>query len=87
MALVPMTLCATRYHHLSAMCTTRWTPSSTKRQPSLIRLLAASLGEDFLKEEMKMSSAEDSILEVEIRDMWWEQGEAVMREMCEDDEA
>ena len=33
-----------------------------------------------------MSSAEDSILEVEIRDMWWEQGEAVMREMCEEEE-
>ena len=30
-----------------------------------------------------MSSLEDSIIEEEIRDMWWEQGEAVMREMTE----
>lgn len=33
-----------------------------------------------------MSSAEDSIIEEEIREMWWEQGEAVMREMCEEDD-
>lgn len=32
-----------------------------------------------------MSSLEDSMIEEEIRDMWWEQGEAVMREMTEDD--
>lgn len=32
-----------------------------------------------------MSSQEDSIIEEEIRDYWWEQGEAVMKEMCEDD--
>lgn len=32
-----------------------------------------------------MSTAEDSILEEEVRDYWWEQGEAVMKEMCEDD--
>lgn len=33
-----------------------------------------------------MSSAKDSIIEEEIRDMWWEQGEAVMREMMEEDD-
>lgn len=36
--------------------------------------------------EDEMSSAEDSIIEEEIREMWWEQGEAVMREMCEEDD-
>lgn len=33
-----------------------------------------------------MSSAEDSILELESREYWWEQGEAVMREMTEEDD-
>lgn len=33
-----------------------------------------------------MSSLEDSIIEEEIREGWWEQGEAVMREMCEEEE-
>lgn len=33
-----------------------------------------------------MSSQEDAIIEEEIRDFWWQQGEAVMREMTEDDE-
>ena len=32
-----------------------------------------------------MSSLEDSIIDVEIRDEWWEQGEAVMKEMSEED--
>ena len=32
-----------------------------------------------------MSSQEDSIIELESREYWWEQGEAVMKEMCEDD--
>lgn len=31
-----------------------------------------------------MSSAEDSIIEEEVRESWWEQGEAVMKEMCDD---
>lgn len=42
--------------------------------------------ETIKKAKEEMSSAEDSILETEIRDMWWEQGEAVMKEMCEDDD-
>lgn len=33
-----------------------------------------------------MSSQEDSIIEEEVRDMWWGQGEAVMKEMCDDDD-
>lgn len=33
-----------------------------------------------------MSTQEDSIIDVEIRDEWWEQGEAVMKEMCNDEE-
>lgn len=33
-----------------------------------------------------MSSQEDSIIEEEVREYWWEQGEAVMREMCDEDE-
>ena len=33
-----------------------------------------------------MSSAEDSIIEEEVRESWWEQGEAVMREMTEDED-
>ena len=33
-----------------------------------------------------MSSLEDSIIEDEMREYWWEQGEAVMREMTEDDD-
>ena len=32
-----------------------------------------------------MSSLEDSIIEQEIEDTWMSQGEAVYREMCEDD--
>lgn len=32
-----------------------------------------------------MSSIEDAMIEEEIRDMWWEQGEAVMREMCDEE--
>lgn len=32
-----------------------------------------------------MSSIEDAMIEEEIRDMWWEQGEAVMREMTEEE--
>ena len=32
-----------------------------------------------------MSTQEDSIIEEEIREMWWEQGEAVMREMCDEE--
>lgn len=33
-----------------------------------------------------MSSQEDSIIEQEIEDYWLSQGEAVMREMCEDED-
>lgn len=33
-----------------------------------------------------MSSLEDDMIELETRDAWWEQGEAVMREMCEEEE-
>lgn len=33
-----------------------------------------------------MSSPEDSIIEEEVRDYWWEQGEAVMKEMCDEDD-
>lgn len=33
-----------------------------------------------------MSSPEDEMIELETRDAWWSQGEAVMREMCEEDE-
>lgn len=29
---------------------------------------------------------DDSIIDEEVREYWWEQGEAVMREMCEDDD-
>lgn len=32
-----------------------------------------------------MSSLEDSIIEQEVEDYWMRQGEAVYREMCEDD--
>lgn len=32
-----------------------------------------------------MSELEDSMIEEEVREYWWEQGEAVMREMMEDD--
>ena len=31
-----------------------------------------------------MSAAEDSIIDTEIRDVWWEVGEAVMKEMCDE---
>ena len=31
-----------------------------------------------------MSSLEDSMIDLEVRESWWEQGEAVMREMTED---
>lgn len=30
-------------------------------------------------------SIDDSIIEEETREYWWSQGEAVMREMCEED--
>ena len=32
-----------------------------------------------------MSTQEDSIIGEEIREGWWEQGEAVMREMCDEE--
>lgn len=32
-----------------------------------------------------MSSLEDAMIEEEVREFWWEQGEAVMREMTEED--
>lgn len=32
-----------------------------------------------------MSSPEDEMIELGSRDAWWSQGEAVMREMCEED--
>lgn len=32
-----------------------------------------------------MSDLEDSMIDLEVREYWWEQGEAVMREMTEDD--
>lgn len=32
-----------------------------------------------------MSAQEDSIIEQEIREGWWEQGEAVMKEMCDEE--
>lgn len=33
-----------------------------------------------------MSTQEDAIIDEEIRDYWWQQGDAVMREMTEDEE-
>lgn len=30
-------------------------------------------------------SIDDSIIEDGVRESWWEQGEAVMREMCDED--
>lgn len=33
-----------------------------------------------------MSSLEDEMINLEVRDSWWSQGEAVMREMCEEEE-
>ena len=33
-----------------------------------------------------MSTEEDAIIDLEIRDSWWDVGEAVMKEMCEDEE-
>lgn len=32
-----------------------------------------------------MSDLEDSMIDLEVRESWWEQGEAVMREMCDDE--
>lgn len=32
-----------------------------------------------------MSTQEDAIIDDEIRDYWWQQGDAVMREMTEDE--
>lgn len=29
---------------------------------------------------------DDEIIDEEVREYWWNQGEAVMREMCEDDD-
>lgn len=31
-----------------------------------------------------MSSPEDNLIEEEIREAWWEVGEAVMKEMCDE---
>lgn len=33
-----------------------------------------------------MSSLEDEMIELEVRDSWWEVGEAVMKEMTEEEE-
>lgn len=32
-----------------------------------------------------MSSPEDDMIDLEVRDSWWEQGKAVMREMTEEE--
>ena len=32
-----------------------------------------------------MSELEDSMIDTEVRDSWWEQGGAVMKEMMEDE--
>lgn len=32
-----------------------------------------------------MSSQEDAIIDQEIRDAWWEVGEFVMKEMCDEE--
>ena len=32
-----------------------------------------------------MSTQEDAIIDQEIRDSWWNVGEAVMKEMCDED--
>ena len=32
-----------------------------------------------------MSNQEDSIIDEEIREGWWSQGEAVMKEMCDEE--
>lgn len=32
-----------------------------------------------------MSSQEDEMIDLEVRDSWWGQGEAVMKEMCEEE--
>jgi hypothetical protein len=42
-------------------------------------------GENIIKEN-NMSDLEDSMIDLEVRDSWWEQGEAVMREMTEEEE-
>lgn len=33
-----------------------------------------------------MSSLEDDMIKQEVRGSWWEQGEAVMRGVCEEDD-
>lgn len=33
-----------------------------------------------------MSIQEDAIIDLEIRDSWWDVGEAVMKEMCDEDD-
>ncbi len=33
-----------------------------------------------------MTTTEDTLIDTEIRDEWWNVGEAVMREMCEEDD-
>ena len=33
-----------------------------------------------------MTTSEDTLIDTEIRDEWWNVGEAVMREMCEEDD-
>jgi hypothetical protein len=42
-------------------------------------------GENIIKEN-NMSDLEDSMIDLEVRDSWCEQGEAVMREMTEEEE-
>ena len=33
-----------------------------------------------------MSKAEDTLIDTQIRDEWWNVGEAVMKEMCDEDD-
>ena len=33
-----------------------------------------------------MTTPEDTLIDTEIRDEWWEVGEAVMKEMCNEDD-
>ena len=55
-----------------------------KVSSSDIKLSPVKVGANINK-ETKMSELEDSMIDLEVRDYWWEQGEAVMREMLEDD--
>lgn len=62
-------------------------PNAVKRTTRQLCRQGYAHGVDMtLMRRMNMSRQADELAEEESREYWWSMGEAVMREMCEEDE-